>query len=93
MRPSWVAAAAEVGKDSTANVRFGLVDADANRSLARRFNVQKLPTLRFYQAGYGKNDDNVQDYNGGRSVSQLVEFAYALVKEFRADPEKYAYTG
>lgn len=93
MRPNWVAAAQAVGKDSTANVRFGLVDADGNRGLSRRFNVQKLPTLKFYQAGYGKNDDNVQDYNGGRTQKDLVEFSYALLGEYRANPEKYAYTG
>ena len=41
------------------NVRFAVINADVNRELARRFFVRMLPTVKFYEAGYGKNDGNV----------------------------------
>lgn len=88
MKPSWEAAAMELG----ANVRFGLVDADSNRALARRFEVQKLPTLKFFNAGYGKSDDNVQNYDGGRTQADITQFALGLRSEYDSNPAKYAYS-
>jgi len=55
LKPSWINAAKELGAD----VRFAIIDADANRGLAKRFGVRMLPTLKFYKAGYGKSDATV----------------------------------
>ena len=37
-------------------VRFASVIADKNRGLARRFNVKSLPTIKYFEGGYGKTD-------------------------------------
>jgi protein disulfide-isomerase-like protein len=87
LKPTWEAAALELGS----NVRFGLIDADANRGLARRFSIQKLPTLKFFNAGYGKTDDEVEDYDGGRTLIDITQFARDMKSEYDADPSKYAY--
>lgn len=87
MLPSWTAAAKELG----AKVRFGKIDADANRGLARRFGVTKLPTMKFFNAGYGKSDETIKDYTGGRTQKDIINFASTLHKEFVANPDKYAY--
>ena len=86
MRPNWVAAAKELGT----NVRFGLIDADANRGLARRYNVQTLPLLVYMHAGYGKTDEHALTYTGGRSKSEILNFARGLHEEYARDPSKWA---
>ena len=53
MLPNWTAAAKEMGS----KVRFAVVNADKNRSLARRFLVRMLPTIKYFDAGYGKTDE------------------------------------
>ena len=85
MLPSWTAAAKELG----AKVRFAVIDVDANKWLARRFNVQKLPELRFYQAGYGKTIQKGQEYTGSRSEHDLAAFAYSLRLKYDADPHAF----
>ena len=85
MRPNWIAAAKEMG----ANVRFGLIDADANRALARRYNVQTLPLLVYMHAGYGKTDTSAQPYTSGRSKAEILNFAANLHQEYLKDPSSY----
>lgn len=46
------------------------VDADANRELGSRFGVTGFPTLKWFPAG----SDTPEDYSGGRSVEDLVDF-------------------
>ena len=53
MKPAWTAAA----KEMDGKVRFAVVNADKNRSLARRFFVKMLPTIKYFDAGYGKTDE------------------------------------
>ena len=88
MKPSWVAAAKELG----ARVRFGIVNADANRGLAKRFGVKKLPTLKFFYAGYGKTDEMAETYSAGRSQTEILAFSNKLWDEFSSDPSKYHYS-
>ena len=73
MKPNWISAAKELGS----KVKFGIIDADANRGLAKRFGVTMLPSLKFYEAGM-KTDYNLQDYTGGRSGSEIADFAHNL---------------
>lgn len=87
-RPDWIAAAEEMG----GHVRFAIIDADANRGVAKRFQVSGLPTLKFYTAGYGKDETNVQTYNGGRSQRDFVRFAQGLYDEYVENPSQYAWT-
>ena len=74
MKPNWISAAKELGS----KVRFGIIDADANRGLAQRFGINMLPSLKFYESGMEKTDYNMQDYTGGRSASEISDFAHSL---------------
>lgn len=56
MMPAFESVSQELGGE----VRFAKVNADTNRGLARRFNIQALPTLKYYSGGYGKTEDNAQ---------------------------------
>jgi len=87
LKPSWINAAKALGAD----VRFAIINADANRGLAKRFDVRMLPTLKFYTAGYGKHDDNVLNYNAGRSQNEIIEFGRMLRAEYDANTEQFAY--
>lgn len=51
-------------------VQIAKVDADAEKDLAKRFNVQGFPTLKWFD---GKSDKPV-DYEGGRDLESLSSF-------------------
>ncbi|KAL1891526.1 Protein disulfide-isomerase erp38 [Sporothrix stenoceras] len=51
-------------------VQIAKVDADAEKSLGKRFGVQGFPTLKFFD---GTGGDPV-DYNGGRDLDSLTSF-------------------
>lgn len=46
------------------------VDADAEKSLGKRFGVQGFPTIKYFD---GKSD-KPEDYNGGRDIESLTAF-------------------
>ena len=88
MKPNWTAAAKEMG----GNVRFAVINADVNRGLARRFFVKMLPTIKFYDAGYGKDDSIAQTYSAGRTKDEILNFAIELRAKYDNDPTLYAHT-
>lgn len=51
-------------------VQIAKVDADAHRSLGKRFNVQGFPTLKWFD---GKSDTPT-DYKSGRDIDSLTNF-------------------
>ncbi|ERT02118.1 protein disulfide-isomerase domain [Sporothrix schenckii ATCC 58251] len=51
-------------------VQIAKVDADAEKSLGKRFGVQGFPTLKFFD---GTGSDPV-DYQGGRDLDSLTSF-------------------
>ncbi|KAK4670468.1 Protein disulfide-isomerase erp38 [Podospora pseudopauciseta] len=54
----------------TKDVQIAKVDADAERSLGKRFGVQGFPTLKWFD---GKSDKPTE-YNGGRDLEALTAF-------------------
>jgi protein disulfide-isomerase A6 len=62
-----LAQAFEFAKDK---VQIAKVDADAEKSLGKRFGVQGFPTLKFFD---GKSD-KPSDYSGGRDLESLSAF-------------------
>eukprot|EP00698_Gefionella_okellyi_P019194 TRINITY_DN5853_c0_g1_i1.p1 TRINITY_DN5853_c0_g1~~TRINITY_DN5853_c0_g1_i1.p1 ORF type:complete len:358 (-),score=99.23 TRINITY_DN5853_c0_g1_i1:33-1106(-) len=63
----------EIVADAFANskdVIVAKVDADEHKSLGSRFGVQGFPTLKFFPKG----SKDPEDYSGGRSVDELVDF-------------------
>lgn len=71
LKPEWAKAASELkGK-----VKLGQVDSTVHSSTAQQYGVQGYPTIKFFPGGK-KTSSSAQDYEGGRSASDIV--AYAL---------------
>ena len=62
-----LATAFEFAKDK---VQIAKVDADAEKSLGKRFGVQGFPTLKWFD---GKSD-KPEEYSGGRDLEALSSF-------------------
>lgn len=69
LAPIWedLAHVFEFAKDK---VQIAKVDADAERSLGKRFGVQGFPTLKWFD---GKSDKPIE-YNTGRDLESLTKF-------------------
>ncbi|KAI1435988.1 thioredoxin-like protein [Xylaria sp. CBS 124048] len=65
----------------TGDVQIARVDADAEKSLGRRFGIQGFPTLKWFD---GKSDQP-QEYKGGRDLESLKSF---IVEKTGAKPKK-----
>ena len=61
---------AQVFESSNSKVQIAKVDADAEKSLGKRFGVQGFPTLKWFD---GKSD-TPSDYKGGRDLDSLSAF-------------------
>ncbi|CAG9117976.1 unnamed protein product [Plutella xylostella] len=82
LEPQWAKAATELkGK-----VKLGALDATVHTSMASRYQVQGYPTIKLFRAGK-KSSDSVEDYNGGRTASDIVAFALDKLAENIAAPE------
>ena len=64
-------------------VTIAKVDADAEKSLGKRFGIQGFPTIKYFD---GKSE-TPEDYNGGRDIDSLTEF---LTKKTGLKPKKKA---
>lgn len=70
LAPEWAKAATELkGK-----VKVGAVDATVHTVTASRYQVQGYPTIKVFAAGV-KDSHSVEDYQGPRSASDIVQFA------------------
>ncbi|KAJ2940659.1 hypothetical protein O0L34_g14766 [Tuta absoluta] len=82
LEPHWAKAATELkGK-----IKLGALDATVHQSIAGRFQVQGYPTIKFFPAGK-KTYDSAEDYNGGRTSSDIVAWASDKVSENVPAPE------
>ncbi|XP_022126074.1 protein disulfide-isomerase A6 homolog [Pieris rapae] len=82
LEPHWAKAATELkGK-----VKLGAVDATVHQMMASRYQVQGYPTIKFF-AGGKKTSDSVEDYNGGRTSSDIVSWALEKLAENVPAPE------
>lgn len=87
MYPAFEAAA----KDFGGEVRFATINADKNRGLARRFNIQALPTIKYFEGGYGKTDDSAKTYEGGRTEQEIYAATNKLLEDYESNPNKPAW--
>lgn len=84
LEPEWRKAAAELkGK-----VKLGALDATAHQSKAQEYGVQGYPTIKFFPGGR-KDSDSAQDYQGGRTASDIVAWALEKYTESVPAPEVY----
>ncbi|XP_038207648.1 protein disulfide-isomerase A6 homolog [Zerene cesonia] len=76
LEPQWAKAATELkGK-----VKLGALDATVHQMMASRYQVQGYPTIKFFPGGK-KTSDSVEDYNGGRTSSDIVTWALEKLAE------------
>jgi protein disulfide-isomerase A6 len=55
-------------------VKLGAVDATVHTSIASRYQVQGYPTIKFFPGGK-KDSSAAQEYDGGRTASDIVAWA------------------
>lgn len=67
-------------------VKLGALDATVETMMASRYQVQGYPTIKMFAAGK-KTSDSVEDYNGGRTSSDIVSWALDKVAENVPAPE------
>ncbi|EGT53613.1 hypothetical protein CAEBREN_31752 [Caenorhabditis brenneri] len=82
LEPEWKRAAKEMG----GKVKFGALDATAHESMARKFSIQGFPTIKFFAPGSSSASD-AEDYQGGRTSSDLVSFAESKFENVASPPE------
>ena len=56
--------------DGESAVDIAMIDADLYRSVVEKYKVSGFPTIKWF----GKGDVGPEDYNGGRSLKDLVGF-------------------
>ncbi|XP_017840246.1 protein disulfide-isomerase A6 homolog [Drosophila busckii] len=70
LEPEWAKAA----KELKGKVKLGALDATAHQSKASEYNVRGYPTIKFFPAGSRRASD-AQEYNGGRTASDIISWA------------------
>lgn len=84
LAPHWASAATELkGK-----VKLGALDATVHTVMASRYGIQGFPTIKYFPAGR-KDWDSAQDYDGGRTGSDIVQWATNKWSENLPPPEIY----
>ncbi|RZF34960.1 hypothetical protein LSTR_LSTR010052 [Laodelphax striatellus] len=82
LAPHWAHAATELkGK-----VKVGALDATVHNAKASKYGVQGYPTIKFFPGGK-KDSSSVEDYNGGRTGSDIVNWALEKLAENVPAPE------
>merc|ERR1711972_1032050 len=62
---------------------LGALDATVHGSIAQQYGVQGYPTIKYFAPG----SSEPEDYNGGRSASDIVKFAEEKFSENLPPPE------
>lgn len=82
LEPHWAEAATELkGK-----VKLGALDATVHSSKAAQYGVRGYPTIKYFGAG-PKTSDSVEEYDGGRTAKDIINWALDKVAENVPTPE------
>lgn len=82
LAPEWAKAASELkGK-----VKLGALDATVHPSVASDYDVKGYPTIKFFPAGKKRSSD-AENYEGGRTASDIVAWATDKAAESAPPPE------
>jgi len=82
LTPEWAKAATELkGK-----VKVCALDATVHTVAASRFQVQGYPTIKYFPAG-NKDYSSAEDYQGGRTASDIIAYALDLFSDSVEPPE------
>ncbi|MFT7813345.1 protein disulfide-isomerase A6 [Arapaima gigas] len=82
LEPEWAAAATDIKEQTKGKVRLGAVDATVHQGLASRYGIRGFPTIKIFRKG-----EDPEDYDGGRSRSDIVARALDLFSENAPPPE------
>lgn len=80
LEPEWKKAA----KELKGKVKLGALDATAHQSKASEYGVRGYPTIKFFAGGKKSGPSDAQEYDGGRTASDIV--AWALEKHVDSIP-------
>lgn len=81
LAPEWKSAASSLA----GKAKLGAVDATVHQNLASRFEVRGYPTIKFFNAG--RKSARGEDYDGGRSASDIVQWTETKLLESMPPPE------
>jgi len=56
------------------NVAIAKIDADAHKDIGGSFSVRGFPTIKFFKKGVSARDSQGEDYDGGRTADDMIEF-------------------
>jgi len=84
LEPEWNEAATEIKEKTNQKVRLGKVDCTTEQGIQQRFGIQGFPTIKIFNSGQ-KSDP--EDYNAGRTASDIVTVAMTLYESVRDPPE------
>lgn len=80
LEPVWKAVAKEVAEEGLP-IRIAAIDATVHTKTANEYNIRGFPTIKLFI------DGNVEDYEGGRKKSDIMEFIKAKAADFAPAPE------
>ncbi|OQS05451.1 disulfide-isomerase [Thraustotheca clavata] len=69
LEPEWKKAASKL----KTTAKLGAVDCTVHQNLAQQFGIQGYPTIK----EFGKNKNKPQEYRGGRTASEIIEYVKA----------------
>ena len=79
--PEWTAAATQL----RGTVKIAKVDATVHQKLAQKYQIQGYPTIKVFAPG--KGDKKVEEYEGPRDTSGIVQYALNKLEQFGYVPE------
>lgn len=82
LAPHWDKAAT----DLKGKVKLGALDATVHTIKAQQFGIQGYPSIKFFPGGT-KDRESAQDYDGGRTASDIVNWALEKYSENIPAPE------
>jgi len=82
LAPEW----AKVATELKGKVKVGAVDATVHTVMASRYQVQGYPTIKVFAAGV-KDSHSIENYEGPRSASDIIQFALDKLADSIEPPE------
>jgi len=84
LEPEWNEAATEVKAKTGGKVKIGKVDCTTEQQIQQRFGIQGFPTIKIFNTGMKSSPE---DYNAGRTASDVISTAMVLFESVRDPPE------